>query len=45
MKLNNIRPEKAARYLIKKGWVFVNREGTHETYFLLTKTEKQNQLK
>jgi len=34
MKLNNCRPEKVARYLIKNGWVLVNSEGTHETYFL-----------
>lgn len=33
MKLNNCRPEKVAKYLLKKGWEFENREGTHETYF------------
>ena len=32
-KINNLRPEKAARYLIKCGWEFGNRKGTHETYF------------
>lgn len=28
----NLRPEKCARLLIKYGWEFVNREGSHETY-------------
>ncbi len=32
MKLNNIRPAKAAKFLEKRGWEFVNREGTHATY-------------
>ncbi|MBI2616613.1 hypothetical protein HYW55_00590 [Candidatus Gottesmanbacteria bacterium] len=31
-KVNNLRPEKAARFLINRGWEFINREGTHETY-------------
>ena len=42
MKLNNIRPEKAAKFLEKRGWELVNREGTHETYFF---TEKDGTIR
>lgn len=33
MRVNNLRPEKCAKFLIDNGWEFVNREGTHETYY------------
>ena len=28
----NLRPDRCAKLLIKNGWEFTNREGTHETY-------------
>ena len=32
-RINNLRPEKCARFLIKNGWELVNKKGSHETYF------------
>ncbi len=31
-RINNLRPEKAAKFLIKNGWEYINRSGSHETY-------------
>ena len=32
-KINNLRPEKCAKFLIKNGWELGNKKGSHETYF------------
>ncbi len=32
MRLNNIRPEEACRFLVNHGWTFYNRKGSHITY-------------
>jgi predicted RNA binding protein YcfA (HicA-like mRNA interferase family) len=41
-RINNLRPEKAAKFLVKNGWRFINRAGSHETYF---KTEPDGTIK
>jgi len=41
-KINNLRPEKAAKFLVKCGWQFINREGSHETY---CKTDENGEVK
>lgn len=32
MKFNNIRPSGADKFIVNRGWIFVNRSGTHATY-------------